>query len=205
MSLDPEELVSGYAAGIFPMAGPDGRVRWYRPDPRAVIPLEAFHVPASLRRVVRRDRFAVTVDRSFEEVIRACAERAPDRDETWISNDIIEAYGRLHRAGFAHSVETRDHTGSLVGGLYGVVLGAAFFGESMFSRATDASKVALVHLVERLRAGGFLLLDVQFTTDHLARFGAIDIPRVEYERRLANAVGLPADWRALERAAEAGG
>lgn len=205
MAISIDELVSGYASGVFPMAGRDGRVRWYRPDPRAILPLEGFHVPTSLRRVVRRGRFAISTDRSFEAVIRACAEPAPLREETWISEEIVEAYVRLHEASMAHSVEARDDAGALVGGLYGVSLGGAFFGESMFSRATDASKVALVHLVERLRAGGFVLLDVQFKTDHLGRFGVIDVSRSEYERRLAVALHVRGDWWALDKASRAGG
>jgi leucyl/phenylalanyl-tRNA--protein transferase len=162
-----------------------GRIRWYAPDPRAIIPLDAFHVPRSLRQTVRTRLFEVTVNADFPAVIRACAER----EETWISAEIERAYTELHRLGLAHSVETwRD--GRLAGGLYGVALGGAFFGESIFSRETDASKVALVALVERLRARGFVLLDTQFLTPHLARFGAVEIPRAEYERRLAAALRL---------------
>ncbi|MGH2588801.1 MAG: leucyl/phenylalanyl-tRNA--protein transferase [Dehalococcoidia bacterium] len=185
--LTPELLVRAYASGVFPMAdGRNGRIRWYAPDPRAVMPLDAFHVPRSLRQTVQRGVFEVTVDADFPAVIRACAER----EETWISAEIIRAYTGLHRIGLAHSVECwRD--GRLAGGLYGVSLGAAFFGESMFSRETDASKVALVALVERLRERGFTLLDTQYLTPHLAHFGAIEIPRREYERRLAAAVRVP--------------
>ena len=161
----------------------DGRIRWYAPGPRAVIPLDAFHVPRSLRQTVRKSVFEVTVNADFPGVIRACAER----EETWISAEIERAYTELHRLGLAHSVEAW-RAGQLAGGLYGVALGGAFFGESMFSRETDASKVALVALVERLRARGFVLLDTQFLTPHLARFGAVEIPRAEYERRLAEAL-----------------
>jgi leucyl/phenylalanyl-tRNA--protein transferase len=171
-----------------------GRIAWYRPDPRAVMPLDAFHVPRSLRQTMRKGVFTVTVNRDFPGVIEACAER----EETWISKEIVRAYTELHRFGLAHSVETWRH-GRLAGGLYGVALGGAFFGESMFSRKTDASKVALVALVERLRERGFALLDTQFLTEHLARFGAVEIPRQEYERRLAAALALPI--RFAERAA----
>jgi leucyl/phenylalanyl-tRNA--protein transferase len=186
--LTPQLLVRAYASGVFPMAdGRGGRIHWYAPDPRAIIPLDAFHVPRSLRQTIAKGVFAVTADADFPRVIRACAER----EETWISGEIIRAYTELHRLGLAHSVEAwRD--GRLAGGLYGVSLGGAFFGESMFSRETDASKVALVALVERLRERGFLLLDTQYLTPHLARFGAVEIPRREYERRLAAALAL---WR----------
>jgi leucyl/phenylalanyl-tRNA--protein transferase len=184
--LTPDLLVRAYASGIFPMADDrDGRIRWYAPDPRAVIPLDAFHIPRSLRQTVRKGVFEVTVNADFPAVIRACAER----EETWISAEIERAYTDLHRLGLAHSVETW-RAGRLTGGLYGVALGGAFFGESMFSRETDASKVALVALVERLRARGFVLLDTQFLTSHLARFGAVEIPRAEYERWLAAALRL---------------
>ncbi|GIV59314.1 MAG: leucyl/phenylalanyl-tRNA--protein transferase [Rhodothermaceae bacterium] len=190
--LTPELLLYGYRHGIFPMADPrDGdAVYWFDPDPRAVIPLDAFHVPKSLARLVRKGTFEVVTDRDFEGVMRACA----DRPETWISEEIIQAYVALHRLGHAHSVECRRH-GRLAGGLYGVALGGAFFGESMFHRERDASKVALVHLVERLRRGGFVLLDTQYLTPHLARFGAIEIPRAEYRRRLAAALRIDARWQ----------
>jgi leucyl/phenylalanyl-tRNA---protein transferase len=185
--LTPELLVQAYCSGVFPMADHrGGRIGWYRPDPRAIIPLDAFHVPRSLRRTIGKGTFAVTFDRDFPAVIAACAER----EETWISAEIIRAYTALHRLGLAHSVETWRGD-RLVGGLYGVALGAAFFGESMFSRETDASKVALVALVERLRQRGYTLLDTQYLTAHLARFGAVEIPRDEYERRLARALSAP--------------
>src|SRR5829696_4227119 len=185
--LSPELLVRAYCSGVFPMADHrTGRIGWYRPDPRAVFPLESFHVPRSLRRTVRRGVFSVTVDRDFDAVIAACAERT----ETWISDEVAAAYSALYDAGLAHSVETWQGE-RLVGGLYGVALGGAFFGESMFSRETDASKVALVALVERLRERDFTLLDTQFLTDHLARFGAVEIPRRGYERRLAAALQVP--------------
>jgi leucyl/phenylalanyl-tRNA---protein transferase len=185
--LTPELVVRAYCAGMFPMAESrrGKEIRWYAPDPRAIMPLECFHVPRSLARTVRRGVFEVRVNADFGGVMRACAER----EETWISDDIIEVYGALHRFGLAHSVESwRD--GVLAGGLYGVALGGAFFGESMFSRATDASKVALVALVERLRQRNFVLLDTQFITDHLARFGAVEVSRAAYLRRLDQALRL---------------
>ena len=168
------------------MADPhDGSISWYAPDPRAVFPLDGFHVPRSLARTIRRGVYEVRVDTAFREVMLGCAER----EETWISGEVLRAYAALHRLGLAHSVEAWQGS-ELKGGLYGVALGGAFFGESMFSRATDASKVALVALVERLRARGYTLLDTQWVTDHLLRFGAVEIPRVEYERRLVAALQL---------------
>lgn len=199
-ALSPELLLAAYRHGIFPMADPDegDSLYWFAPDPRAVIPLdERFHVSKSLRRLLRQQPFAVTADRAFSEVLRACAEPAAGRESTWISDEITDAYTELHRLGHAHSVECWEDE-RLVGGLYGVRVGAAFFGESMFHTARDASKVALVHLVERLRAGGFVLLDTQFLTDHLARFGAYEISRDAYERRLAVAVTTHADWSAVD-------
>ena len=178
--LAPDILVSAYAQGIFPMGMDDGDLGWFSPDPRAILPLDRFRVSKNLRRRYASGKFAVTVNRDFAAVIAACAER----DEgTWISPEIIEAYTRLHELGFAHSVEAWLND-ALVGGLYGVTLGGAFFGESMFHRVTDASKVALVFLVERMKQRGFSLLDVQFLTEHLVRFGAQDIPREQYLRRL---------------------
>jgi leucyl/phenylalanyl-tRNA---protein transferase len=184
-------VLAAYRQGIFPMAHADGSVHWYAPDPRAIFDLGSFHVPRRLARTVRSGRFEVTVDRDFEAVMRACAEPAPGREETWISDDFVRVYGELFRAGFAHSVETRE-AGRLVGGLYGVAIGGAFMGESMFSRARDASKVALVHLVERLKARGFVLLDTQFMTGHLARFGAVHVPLKTYLGRLDAAMALEA-------------
>ncbi|HLA63170.1 MAG TPA: leucyl/phenylalanyl-tRNA--protein transferase [Rhodothermales bacterium] len=199
--LSPDLLVRAYASGLFPMADPDdGTVGWYAPDPRAVLPLDDFHVPASLARVVRNGPFRVTTDTDFEGVMWACAEPAPGREETWISDDIVAGYAALHERGLAHSVEVRRaEDGALVGGLYGVALRGAFFGESMFHTARDASKVALVHLVGRLRAGGFTLLDVQFQTPHLARFGVVEVSRAVYLRRLAGALEVEADWHAADR------
>jgi leucyl/phenylalanyl-tRNA--protein transferase len=178
-------LVSAYTHGWFPMAGDDAVIRWYSPDPRGIIPLDSFHIPARLARVVRSRRFEVRIDESFSEVIRACAEaeRDPGDSGSWISDEIAESYRALHASGIAHSVETwRD--GKLVGGLYGVAIGGAFFGESMFHRATDASKVALVALVDRLRQRGYRLLDTQWVTDHLVQFGAVEIPRAQYLKLL---------------------
>jgi leucyl/phenylalanyl-tRNA---protein transferase len=187
--IPPDLLLKAYASGVFPMAehADDPEVFWVRPETRGVIPLDAFHVPKSLAKVVRQGRFAVAVDHDFDGVIDGCAEAAPGRLSTWINGPIRDAYGALFRRGHCHTVEARtgDH---LVGGLYGVTLGRAFFGESMFSRETDASKVCLVHLVERLRDRGFVLLDTQFTTAHLKRFGAIDVPRRSYERLLEAAM-----------------
>jgi leucyl/phenylalanyl-tRNA--protein transferase len=184
--LTPELSIRAYCSGVFPMADHrDGRIGWYRPDPRAIMPLDAFHVSRSLRRTIRRGVFQTTVNLDFAAVIAACAAR----EETWISDEVIEAYTALHHLGLAHSVESW-RGGQLVGGLYGVALGAAFFGESMFSRETEASKVALVALVERLRDLGYVLLDTQFMTSHLARFGAVEVSRMEYEWQLAAALSL---------------
>ncbi len=183
--IDPALLVRAYREGIFPMAMEDGQIGWFSPDPRGVLPLDGFTVPARLARVIRQQRFDIAIDRGFERVMRACAER---REEgTWISDEIVESYVALHRLGLAHSVETWQGD-DLVGGLYGVHLGGAFFGESMFHRVTDASKVALAALVERLQARGFQLLDIQWVTPHLEQFGAIEIPRKEYLRRLKRAL-----------------
>ncbi len=188
--LTPDLLLQAYEMGVFPMAEPEnGAIYWYRPERRGVLPLDAFHVPKNLRKTVRRGRFEVTADQAFEAVMRACA----NRDSTWISEEIIAAYTDLHEWGFAHSVECWQGE-ELVGGLYGVALKGAFFGESMFHRVTDASKVALVHLVERLRAGGFVLLDTQYTTPHLEQFGVVEIPRTAYERRLEQALRVEARW-----------
>lgn len=194
MHLTPELLLRAYAVGIFPMAESrkDREIHWIDPELRGVIPLERFHVPKKLRRKVLRGDFEVSCNRAFAEVIRACAEAQPDRPETWINPTIERLYIELHGMGFAHSVECwiEDEDGGtrLAGGLYGVSLGAAFFGESMFTRVTDASKVALVHLVLRLKNSGFHLLDTQFTTPHLRQFGAIDVPREAYKAQLSKAL-----------------
>jgi leucyl/phenylalanyl-tRNA--protein transferase len=182
-------LLKAYASGVFPMAesAADPEVFWVRPEARGIIPLDAFHIPRSLRKTVRQRPFDIRIDTDFAGVIDACAEESGNRQTTWINAPIREAYIELFGVGHAHSVEAW-HDGRLAGGLYGVTLGRAFFGESMFSRWTDASKVCLVHLVERLRQRGFVLLDTQFTTEHLKHFGAIDIPRRKYEILLEEAL-----------------
>jgi len=167
------------------MALEDGDIGWFSPDPRGILPLDTFHLSDRLARAIRHGRFEVVVDRAFEDVMRACADRPGEG--TWISEEILDSYVALYRLGLAHSVEVRIE-GALVGGLYGVHLGGAFFGESMFHRVTDASKVALAALVDRLRRAGFLLLDIQWVTPHLAQFGAVEIPRKEYLTRLKAAV-----------------
>lgn len=193
--LTPEIVLRAYAAGIFPMAESrdDAKLYWIDPETRGVLPLERFHLPRRLRRTLKANRYRVGVDTAFEEVLRACAEPTRKRPNTWINEEIVRLYSGLHEMGHAHSVECREE-GALVGGLYGVALGAAFFGESMFNRRTDASKVALVHLVARLRKGGFKLLDTQFVTPHLRQFGAVDISRAEYHRRLAEALKTQATF-----------
>jgi leucyl/phenylalanyl-tRNA---protein transferase len=193
--LTPALLLRAYAAGIFPMAesAEDRRLFWVDPERRGVLPLERFHLPRRLRRTLRHGAFAVECDRDFAAVIGACAEATPGRPKTWINDEIACLYTALQRQGFAHSVEVR-HEGRLVGGLYGVAMGGAFFGESMFSRMTDASKVALADLVARLRNGGFQLLDTQFMTTHLLRFGGIEISRAAYHRRLDRALAAPAHF-----------
>ena len=193
MLLTPDLLLSAYAQGIFPMAGEDDTIYWYDPDPRAILPLDKFHIPRSLRRTARRGGYDITRDKAFGEVIRACAQPAFGREETWINEEIIQAYEQLNWLGFAHSVEVwRDDL--FVGGLYGVTLNGLFAGESMFSRETDASKIALVHLVAHLRKQGFLLLDIQFLTEHLERFGALEITREQYKKVLALALKQPVEF-----------
>lgn len=189
MELSAELILKAYACGVFPMAESkdDPSVFWVDPDMRGVLPLDEFHLSRRLARTVRSGKFQVSVNQAFETVIRKCAERTATREESWINDSIVEVYGDLHHQGNAHSVECWSGS-NLVGGLYGVSLGAAFFGESMFSRATDASKVALVHLVERLRAGGYTLLDTQFVTKHLTGFGAIELPRSTYLGQLRYAL-----------------
>ena len=193
LQLTPEILVRAYAAGVFPMAesADDPELFWVDPRRRGILPLDAFHVARRLRRVVRRRIFEIRCDSGFEDVIRACSEASEKRPNTWINDEIVRLYAALFARGAAHSVECwRDDR--LAGGLYGVSLGAVFFGESMFSRENDASKVALVHLVARLRLGGFRLLDTQFLTPHLARFGGIEISRTRYHRLLAEALSYRA-------------
>lgn len=186
LKLTPELVLNAYRTGFFPMADSLGIIRWYSPDPRAIFELEQFRPSRSLRKAVQSGRFEVRVNTAFDAVIAACGERA---EGTWISPAISRLYCTLHRMGAAHSVETWME-GELVGGLYGVALGGAFFGESMFHRATDASKVALVALIDRMKQRGFALLDTQFITPHLARLGAVEIARAEYMRRLADALRL---------------
>lgn len=195
-------LLRAYAAGIFPMAenADSDELFWFDPERRGVLPLDGFHVPKRLRRTVRSGPFEVRVDHAFRKVMETCAEPAPDRPKTWINQDILRLYTELHEAGHAHSVECWRE-GRLVGGLYGVALGGAFFGESMFSRERDASKVALVHLVARLRAARFVLLDTQFVTTHLGQFGAVEIPRREYRRRLGMALAVNGDFRGVDQKA----
>ena len=187
--LTPDLLLRAYAAGIFPMADSahDTELFWVDPELRGIIPLKDFHVPQRLKRTVKSGLFEIRCDTAFEAVIRGCAAPAADRPRTWINDQIVALYTDLFRRGFAHSVESW-YEGELVGGLYGVSLDGAFFGESMFSRVTDASKVALVHLVARLIHSGYTLLDTQFVTEHLQRFGAVEIPRAEYRRRLSAAL-----------------
>jgi leucyl/phenylalanyl-tRNA---protein transferase len=187
--LDPMLVINAYAQGIFPMADHFGRIRWYAPDPRAILEHDDLRVSRSLRATLRKGIYEARMDTHFEAVMRCCA----DREETWINEAFITAYTQLHYAGLAHSVEAWKD-GELVGGLYGVALGGAFMGESMFSRATDASKVCLVALVEHLKARGYVLHDVQFWTPHLAMSGVKEIPRNEYERRLKEALRLRSTW-----------
>lgn len=210
--LDPQLVLGAYSVGVFPMA--DARdaagVYWVEPRTRAILPLDGFHLSRSLRRTIAADRFRVTADRDFAAVLRLCAESAADRPDTWINGSIEEVFLRLHALGFAHSVECWDDD-RLVGGLYGLAIGRAFFGESMVSRATDASKVALAWLVARLRVGGFTLLDCQFQTAHLASLGAVEIGRDDYVALLGEALSTSpsagslagaADFDALDRGAD---
>ena len=196
--LDPETLLSAYAQGAFPMADRDGVIRWFTADPRGVFPLdERFHVPRTLRQAVRRGKFDVRIDHDFESTMRACKD-VPRYDReagagTWISEELVAAYVHLHELGFAHSVECWQDD-ELVGGLYGVSLGGAFFGESMFHTKTNASKVALVHLVHRLRERGYDLLDTQASTSHLRQFGCVELPAAEYLKRLRRALGKTCEF-----------
>jgi leucyl/phenylalanyl-tRNA--protein transferase len=205
-AINPEELLLAYRLGIFPMA--ESRqakpVLWVRPHERGIIPIETFHVPKRLARTVRRDRFQVRVDTQFTEVIRGCAESKPGRRETWINDAIIEVFEILFDRKLAHSVEVFRED-RLVGGLYGLALGGAFFAESKFSRETDASKVALTHLVARLKAGGFTLLDTQFPNPHLDQFGAMTVTEERFQRLLAQALDRKGDFYRLGRPGAAGG
>lgn len=199
VEITPEVLLKAYACGIFPMAenADDPSLYWFEPDMRGLIPLDGFHLPRRLARTVRADRFEIFIDRDFEAVIDGCAEPATGRSRTWINRRIRTLYCKLHEIGHCHSVEAwRDDR--LVGGLYGVRLGRAFFGESMFHRERDASKVALAHLVARLRAGGFALLDTQFVTSHLLSFGAVEVNKRHYNRLLERALEGEADFFALD-------
>jgi leucyl/phenylalanyl-tRNA--protein transferase len=192
VEITPELMLRAYRHGLFPMAETrrGERLYWLDPERRGILPLDRFHLPRRLARTVLSGDYTVAVDKDFAGTIAGCATAAPGREDTWINPQIERLFGELHRLGFAHSVETR-HEGDLVGGLYGVAIGGVFFGESMFSFARNASKVALVHLVARLRLGGFHLLDTQFVTAHLAQFGAEELEREDYKVRLARAVNLP--------------
>jgi len=198
IEITPEVLLKAYACGIFPMAesADDPALYWIEPEQRGIIPLNGFHVSSRLARTVRTTPLTVYVDRDFDAVIDGCAEPAPERDKTWINTRIRKIYRALFDIGHCHTVEVYDGD-HLVGGLYGVSLGRAFFGESMFHRVTDASKIALVHLVARLRAGGFKLCDTQYVTDHLKTFGAVDVPKKRYHRMLEEALAGDADFSAL--------
>jgi leucyl/phenylalanyl-tRNA--protein transferase len=200
VDITPEVLLKAYACGIFPMAenADDPALYWIEPELRGIVPLDRFHVPTRLARTVRSDRYTVLVDQDFGAVIDGCAEPKTGRSRTWINERIRTLYGKLYERGHCHTVEVYEGE-RLVGGLYGVSLGAAFFGESMFHRARDASKVALVHLVARLRAGGFKLLDTQFVTDHLKLFGAVEIAREDYHTLLEAALPGEGDFAALGR------
>jgi leucyl/phenylalanyl-tRNA--protein transferase len=198
IEITPEVLLKAYACGIFPMAesADDPALYWIEPDMRGIIPLEGFHLPARLARTVRSTPFTVWVDRDFDALIDGCAEAKPDRDRTWINERIRKIYRGLFERGHCHTIEVYDGD-LLVGGLYGISLGRAFFGESMFHRARDASKIALVHLIARLRAGGYRLLDTQYVTDHLKTFGAVEVGKRRYHRLLEDALVGEADFGAL--------
>ena len=192
-TLTADQILRAYALGVFPMARQhdDPKLYWVDPEKRGILPLDEFHLPRSLKKVLKRECFDLRIDTAFEQVLELCAESTARRPETWINTEIVRLFTDLHHAGLAHSIESWQD-GKLVGGLYGLSLGSAFFGESMFSRATDASKAALSYLVALMRKGGYTLLDTQFVTDHLAQFGAIEIPRRDYLRLLAQALDRPA-------------
>ena len=198
VEITPEVLLKAYACGIFPMAesAEDPALYWIEPERRGIMPFESFHVPTRLARTVRSDRFVVACNRAFDAVMAGCAEPQPGRQRTWINTRIRNLYRGLHQLGHCHSVEVYDGE-TLVGGLYGVSLGGAFFGESMFHRARDASKIALVHLIARLKAGGYRLLDTQFVTDHLKTFGAVAVSRRQYHKLLEAALPVQANFAAL--------
>lgn len=187
VSLDPQTLLSAYAQGVFPMADRDGLIRWFTADPRGIFPLDHFHVPRTLRQLIKQRKFDIRINHDFRATMRGCMKQRSG--ETWISERLIDAYVQLHHLGYAHSVECWQDN-QLVGGLYGVSLGGAFFGESMFHTRPNASKVALVHLVQRLRQRNFQLLDTQATTPHLTQFGCIEIPARDYLLQLNNAIRL---------------
>jgi leucyl/phenylalanyl-tRNA--protein transferase len=189
--LDPETLLVAYSQAAFPMTDRDGAIRWYTADPRGILPLETFHVPRTLMQVVKQNRFQIRVNTSFDQVMRACMNTRPDG--SWISDELIRVYSRLHELGYAHSVESWRE-GKLMGGLYGVSLGGAFFGESMFHFERDASKVALVHLVDRLRQRGYELLDTQASTPHLQRFGCVEVRADDYMRLLRRALSRQCEF-----------
>lgn len=200
VEITPELIVRAYRAGIFPMAedAADNDIFWVSPDMRGILPLDGFHASKSLRKAMRKSGWDIRVDTDWDDIIEGCATVGEDRDTTWINATIRSVYGELFNRGIAHTVEVWDGD-ELIGGLYGLAIGAAFFGESMFHRRTDASKMAMAHLVERLNAGGFQLLDTQFLTDHLASLGGIEITRAEYEDRLAQATAASGDWHAWDR------
>jgi len=193
--ITPEILLNAYSVGIFPMAedASSKELHWYSPEERGIIPLEGFYVPGKLRRFYNKKPFEICVDRNFRKTMELCAEPQKDRKSTWINDDIINLYCRLHEMGFAHSVECYENN-NLIGGLYGVALRGVFCGESMFSRRTNASKVALIKLVELLNEKGFILLDTQYITDHLKQFGAVEISREQYQLRLSEALKIDVKW-----------
>ena len=200
VELTPELILRAYQAGIFPMAedATSDDLFWVSPQLRGIIPLDNFHISTSLRKTLKTHPYSVKVDTDFAATIEGCATAGTDRDSTWINPAIRKLYGALFERGFVHTVEVWDGA-EIVGGLYGVSIGAAFFGESMFHRRTDCSKIAMAHLLRRLKAGNYRLLDTQFITDHLRTFGGIEIPREDYELRLADALGHEADWGAIDR------
>jgi leucyl/phenylalanyl-tRNA--protein transferase len=200
IEITPELIIRAYRAGIFPMSedAEDEDLFWVSPEMRGVIPLDGFRLSTSLRKAIRKTGFTVRVDSDFHAIIDGCAQSNVGRETTWINRTIRQVYGELFRRGVAHTVEVWDGP-DLVGGLYGLAIGGAFFGESMFHRRTNASKMAMAHLVDRLNAGGFVLLDTQFVTGHLASLGGIEIPRTQYEERLAEALLVEGDWSAWDR------
>lgn len=199
IEITPELIIRAYQAGIFPMSedATDDDIFWVSPELRGILPLDGFRLSTSLRKAIRKSGFIIKVDSDFDAVIEGCATVGTDRETTWINRTIRHVYGQLFSRGIAHTVEVWDGP-ELVGGLYGLAIGGAFFGESMFHRRTNASKIAMAHLVERLNAGGFVLLDTQFVTDHLESLGGIEIPRALYEERLADALQINGNWSAWD-------